>query len=205
MGYYLAGFDVVGVDIEPQPNYPFDFHQGDAIRFIRDYGREFDAIHASPPCQADCTLTAGTNRDRANHVSLLAETRDALASTGRPYIIEQPIGKAVMSRSLVLCGLSFGLKVFRHRQFELSGLTVPQPEHPSHQGHRVRGWRHGRFYEGDMFAVYGNGGYKGTIAEWQEAMGIDWTSDRRELAEAIPPAYTRYIGENLRFVESVAA
>ncbi|GAA3158498.1 hypothetical protein GCM10010466_56560 [Planomonospora alba] len=195
MGYHLAGFEVTGVDIAPQPNYPFTFHQGDALAFVREHGRAFDVIGACPPCQADCTLTAGTNQGRADHRSLLAATRAALLSTGRPWIIENPIGRARMRRDLLLCGLMFPpLRVFRHRQFELHGLSVPQPAHPSHAGHRVRGWRHGRFHDGDMVAVYGDGGGKGSVAEWQAAMGIDWTDDRRELAEAIPPAYTLHIG-----------
>ncbi|MER6826568.1 DNA cytosine methyltransferase [Streptosporangium sp. NPDC000563] len=195
MGYHLAGFDVTGIDINPQPNYPFTFHQGDAITFVREHGRSYDVVNACPPCQADCTLSAGTNQGRGDHRSLMAETRAALLSTGRPWIIENPVGRAPMRRDLLLCGLMFSdLKVFRHRQFELHGLTVPQPAHPGHAGHRVRGWRHGRYYDGDMVAVYGDGGGKGSITEWQSAMGIDWTDSRRELAEAIPPAYTHHIG-----------
>ncbi|GII01743.1 DNA cytosine methyltransferase [Planobispora takensis] len=195
MGYHLAGFEVTGVDIAPQPNYPFTFVQGDALAFVREHGTDFDIIGACPPCQADCTLTAGTNQGRSTHRSLLAATRTALLSTGRPWIIENPIGRARMRCDLLLCGLMFPpLRVFRHRQFELHGLAVPQPAHPSHAGHRVRGWRHGRFHDGDMLAVYGEGGGKGSIAEWQTAMGIDWTDVRRELAEAIPPAYTLHIG-----------
>ncbi|WP_219498521.1 DNA cytosine methyltransferase [Nonomuraea ceibae] len=196
MGYHRAGFDVTGVDIAPQPNYPFTFHQGDAVAFIRAHGHEYDLIHVSPPCQADCTLTAGTNQDRRHlHRSMLAVVRDALMATGRPWLIEQPMGQARMRRDLLLCGLMFDLKVFRHRQFELHGLTIPQPDHPTHHGHRVRGWRHGRFYEGDMVAVYGDGGGKGSITDWQTAMGIGWTDVRREIAEAIPPAYTQHIGQ----------
>ncbi|WP_214412315.1 DNA cytosine methyltransferase [Sphaerisporangium fuscum] len=198
MGYHLAGFEVTGVDIAPQPNYPFTFHQADAITFVREHGHEYDVINACPPCQADCTLTAGTNQGRVNHRSLMAQTREALMSTGRPWLIENPVGKAKMRADLVLCGLMFpGLRVFRHRQFELHGLAVPQLDEPSHRGHRVRGWRHGRFYEGDMVAVYGDGGGKGSITEWQDAMGITWTDVRREIAEAIPPAYTHYIGRTI--------
>lgn len=95
---------------------------------------------------------------------------------------------------IVLCGLMFGLNVFRHRLFELSGFACLQQPHPTHRGHRVAGWRHGRRYAGDMTAVYGDGGGKGSVADWQQALGIDWTDDRRELAEAIPPAFTHHIG-----------
>ncbi|GIH81195.1 DNA cytosine methyltransferase [Planobispora longispora] len=198
MGYHLAGFEVTGVDIAPQPDYPFTFHQGDALEFVREHGHEYDVIAAGPPCQADCTLTAGTNAGRRHlHRSLLAATREALLVTGRPWLIEQPVGTARMRRDLLLCGLMFGLQVFRHRQFELCGLAVAQPEHPSHAGHRVRGWRHGRYHDGDMIAVYGAGGGKGSIPEWQAAMGIAWTASRRTLAEAIPPAYSLHIGRAL--------
>jgi hypothetical protein len=199
-GYVAAGFHVTGVDIEDHSRgyAGHEFVQGDAIGFIKEHGHEFDAIHAGPPCQRDCALTAGTNAHRAGlHVSLLAPTRDALDATGVPYVIEQPQGKAVMRKDLLLCGLQFGLKVFRHRQFELGGWAATSPRHPSHQGHRVAGWRHGVRYEGDMVAVYGDGGGKGSVADWQRAMGIDWMSDKKDLAEAIPPAYTEWVGRQL--------
>lgn len=102
-----------------------------------------------------------------------------------------------MRADLVLCGLMFGLGVFRHRIFETSGFAAASIQHPTHRGHRVAGWRHGERHDGDMFAVYGEGGGKGTVAQWRSAMGIDWTEDRYELAQAIPPAYTRFIGEQL--------
>lgn len=196
-GYKRAGFHVTGVDVEDHSEgYAGDeFVQGDALEFILEHGHEFDLIHAGPPCQADCALMAGTNADMVHgHVSLLAQTRDCLKRVGRPYVIEQPIGKAKMRRDVLLCGLHFGLKVFRHRQFELGGWSMPNPAHPSHSGHRVAGWRHGTYYEGDMFAVYGDGGGKGSVADWQRAMGIDWMTDKKDLAEAIPPAMTEFLG-----------
>lgn len=199
MGYHRAGFDVVGVDIEPQPNYSFEHHQGDAIEYLLAHGREFDAIHTSPPCQANIAITAG-NRGRAgwsdSHVNLIPATRDALIAVGRPWVIENGVSKELRP-DVTLCGLMFGLKVFRHRYFEVGGWLPMQLAHPSHRGHRVAGWRHGVRYDGDMLAVYGDGGGKGTVAEWQEAMGIDWTDSRRALAEAIPPAYTEFIGAAL--------
>lgn len=196
-GYQLTGFHVTGVDINPQPRYCGDeFHQGDAVEFIREHGHEFDLIHASPPCQHDCTLTAGTNKGKFTYPDLLEPTREALESTGRPYIIEQPQGKASkrMRTDLKLCGEQFGLAVIRHRIFEVQGIEVPWLEHKKHRG-RVKGWRHGEFYDGPYFAVYGDGGGKGTVQEWQDALGIHWTDVRKELAEAIPPAYTKYIGK----------
>lgn len=212
-GYQLAGFHVTGVDFRPQPNYcGDDFHEADAIHFLIEHGHEYDAIHASCPCQDNIRITAG-NRGRKGwsdwHVNLIPPTRAALAyvraRTGAPTVIEN--GETDCLRpDLVLCGLSFGLRVYRHRYFELDGFAALAPGHPSHRGHRVAGWRHGVRYEGDMFAVYGDGGGKGTVAEWQAAMGIDWTDVRAELVEAIPPAYTEFIGSQIMaHLEAVAA
>ncbi|GAA2810127.1 hypothetical protein GCM10010441_38470 [Kitasatospora paracochleata] len=191
-GYHRAGFDVTGIDINPQPNYPHRFVQGDAVEYIREHGAEFDFIHASPPCQAGCTLTAGTNKGRV-YPQLIPPARAALESTGRPWVMENVLG-APIRRDITLCGEMFGLAVVRHRGFEAGGgLVLDQPEHRPHRG-RVAGMRHGKWYQGPYFAVYGNGGGKGTVQQWQHAMGIHWTADRRELAEAIPPAYTELIG-----------
>jgi hypothetical protein len=196
-GYQALGCHVTGVDMRPLERYCGDeFYWGDAIEFIRRRGHEYDLIHAGPPCQFDCTLTAGTNAGKFSYPNLLVPTRDALESTGRPYVLEQPPGRASrrMRVDLTLCGEMFGLGVVRHRNFELGGWTAAKPQHIKHRG-RVAGMRHGEWFEGPYFAVYGNGGGKGTVAQWQQAMGIDWTNVRKEIAEAIPPAYTRYIGE----------
>lgn len=194
MGYRQAGFEVVGVDVNPQSNYPFDFIQADALDATRFTFASFDLIHASPPCQASSALTKGTNKDRAHlHQDLIPEVRRMLDRSGRPYVIENVQGSA-LRRDITLCGEMFGLAVIRHRYFELGGWAAPPPPHKPHRG-RVAGMRHGLWFEGPYFAVYGEGGGKGTVAQWQDAMGIDWTDVRREIAEAIPPAYTRYVGE----------
>lgn len=200
-GYADAGFEVIGVDIDDQPRYPFTFVQMDALWYLRQYLRNswwerFDAIHASPPCQKHSALTKGTNKGR-EYGDFLAETRELLVNLGLPWVIENVAG-APMRKDLRLCGEMFGLGVIRHRFFEFGGgLTAPRIEHPEHRG-RVAGMRHGVWYEGPYFAVYGEGGGKGTVAQWQQAMGIDWTSVRREIAEALPPAYTRFIGDHMR-------
>jgi DNA (cytosine-5)-methyltransferase 1 len=197
MGYHRAGFDVVGVDIDPQPAYPFEFHQADAVAYLAAQGRDFDVIHASPPCQAHSALTKG-NRARGQqdeHVDLIPVTRALLDHIGRPYVIENVQG-APVRRDLTLCGEMFGLSVIRHRYFELGGWTTAQPEHRKHRG-RVAGMRHGEWFTGPYFAVYGDGGGKGTVAQWRRAMGIDWMTERHDLAEAIPPAYTEWIGAQL--------
>ncbi|MFE7744879.1 DNA methylase [Nocardia sp. NPDC057455] len=188
------------MDIEPQPDYPFDGFQADALDFARRHGHEFDAIHASPPCQSSTALTKGTNAKRnaalgRRHPQLIPETRAVLEAIGRPFVIENVQG-APIRRDLRLCGEMFGLRVLRHRVFELGGWSVAQPVHLKHRG-RVSGCRHGEWFTGPYVAVYGEGGGKGSVPEWQDAMGIDWTANRRSLAEAIPPAYTQWIGAAL--------
>lgn len=218
MGLYLAGFRVVAVDIDDQPNHPgrlvdseeIRFVQADAVDYIRRYGSAFHYISTSPPCQHDCTLTAGTNGSRGfEYPDLIGPTRDALMRTGRPWHIENPPGRASkkMRRDVYLCGEMFGLGVIRHRNFELGGWSMPQPQHLPHRG-RVAGMRHGEWFTGPYFQVYGEGGGKGTVQQWQAAMGIGWTSVRREIAEAIPPAYAQLIGRQAAAhlgVEAVAA
>lgn len=207
-GYMDAGFRVIGVDIEDQPNYcGDDFIHMDALDYLRDtmdcneFG--FDAVHASPPCQASCTLIKGNQRATAqNHINLIPETRDLLARTRVPTVIENVQGSD-LRRDLTLCGEMFGLGVIRHRYFECN-FPVVQPPHVKHRG-RVRGWRHGKYFDGPYVAVYGDGGGKGSITEWQQAMGIDWTDVRLEIAEAIPPAYTEFVGAQLLQAVKAAA
>ena len=195
VGYARAGFEVVGVDIAAQPAYPFEFHQADALEWLRSNDLSgFDAIHASPPCQAASMLTKGTQQGKREHPNWIPATRRALKETGLPYVIENVIGSD-LRKDLVLCGEMFGLGVVRHRWFETT-FKVEQPRHLRHRG-RVRGWEHGTYYDGPYRAVYGKGGAKGRIKEWQDAMGIDWTTHRKSIAEAIPPAYTQHIGQAL--------
>lgn len=226
MGYRRAGFDVYGVDIDPQPNYPFWFHQGDAldvqaslligelVRFRNPAGEvayrtldDFVGAHASFPCQAENPLTTGTNK-RPNkvkgvvHPQLIPHGRDLLLATGLPWVIENTAG-APIRKDLRLVGDMFRgpdgaypLAVWRPRFLELHGFTVEQPPMPKKRG-RTRGWRHGIYYDGPYFAVYGDGGGKGSVADWQAAMGIDWTDVKKELTEAIPPLYAEHVGRHL--------
>jgi hypothetical protein len=195
-GYQEAGFYVIGVDINPQPDYCGDeFVQMDAIKFIRKHRRRFDVVHASPPCQDFSVLTLG-NRARGlfdNHQNLIAPTRAALLKTKGPWVMENVMG-APMRNDLELCGLMFNLPLLRHRKFELHGFSVQTPEHPSHKGHRVKGYRHGKLVDGDLYGVYGSGGSKGSLKEWQRAVGVDWTRNFHSLSECIPPSYSRHIG-----------
>ncbi|GAA2246343.1 hypothetical protein GCM10010430_30470 [Kitasatospora cystarginea] len=190
MGYHQAGFEVVGVDIDHQPSYPFEFIRADAVEYATANAHLFDFVHASPPCQSHSALTKGTNKGRT-YPDILGPLRNVLTASGVPFVLENVQGSP-LRRDLTLCGEMFGLRVIRHRYFEVHGFTANAPSHQPHRG-RVAGMRHGQWFEGPYFAVYGEGGGKGTVSQWQDAMGIHWTDVRREIAEAIPPAYTTYV------------
>lgn len=202
MGYHRAGFDVTGVDLFPQPRYPFRFIQADALT-VDLCG--FDAIHASPPCQGYAAGPRNTNvamGRRYEHPLLIEPIRERLLAAGVPYVIENVVG-APLRDPVRLCGTSFGLPLRRHRLFEASFLLlVPECQHGRFTEKRYwTGWTQGGHGVGNKrrattVQVYGNGGEK---HEWPAAMGIDWmTYD--ELAEAIPPVYTEHIGRTLRLV-----
>lgn len=191
MGYWLAGFEVLGVDIEPRPNYPFPFVRADAVSYVRKHGHRFDLLHGSWPCQHRAAITKGTNRHlQDTYPDLLPEGREAMLAAGRPYVIETTGCRP----DVVLCGTQFGLPILRHRKFEVHGWFPMALPHVKHRG-RVRGHRHGVKYEGDYVAIYGKGGGKASVPEAQAALGIYWTDVHEELTEAIPPAYTQFLGE----------
>jgi DNA (cytosine-5)-methyltransferase 1 len=194
MGYHRAGFEVVGVDIESQKNYPFEFVQGDAIEYIREHGHEFDVIHASPPCQAFCDLKDMYNAK--SHLDLLTPTRAALKAVGKPYVIENVPG-APMQNYITLCGTAFGLgtdsaELWRHRLFEVVPPILLVPPCAHRRKPRVIGvyGGHGR----DRRRTVNTQDFS-TDAQ-RQAMGIDWMTGA-ELSQAIPPAYTEWIGKRL--------
>lgn len=201
MGYHLAGFDVVGVDIEPQPNYPFKFIRGDALEYLAECGGCYDAIAASPPCQAFSrvqSLGAARNGSYPVHADLIEPTRLLLEDWGKPYVIENVEG-APLHNPAMLCGSMFpSLRVYRHRLFETNWLLMTPPHSPHRDTTPPAG--NGLSPKG-YISVCGSGGVKGMnsaqiLKTWQEAMDIDWMN-RRELAQAIPPAYTFFIGSQL--------
>lgn len=196
MGYHRAGFEtIVGWDIEQVDDYPFELVVGDITTITPDYLDQFDAVHISPPCQSQTALTKGTNKGR-EYPNLIPFARQLVDAWGGPAVIENVQGSE-LRRDMTLCGEMFGLNVLRHRYFEFHGwMPDAQPAHVPHRG-RVAGYRHGAWYDGPYFAVYGDGGGKGSVDQWRDAMGIDWTRDRKNLAEAIPPAYTEFIGAQL--------
>jgi DNA (cytosine-5)-methyltransferase 1 len=187
VGYHRAGFDVVGFDNVPQPNYPFEFIQGDALAASLT---GFDAVHASPPCPA-YSLATHYHGTQDNHPDLYKPVQEKLLASGLPYVIENVPGSPVR-KDLVLCGEMFGLRVHRHRLFELHGFFVLAPRH---QPHVLKGaLTNCHIEEGHARLVAGNYADHEDAAD---AMGIDWPMSRRELANAIPPAYTFWIGERL--------
>jgi DNA (cytosine-5)-methyltransferase 1 len=193
MGYSRADFEVVGVDLNPQPRYPFEFHQGDAIQFLAENWEDFDAFHASPPCQAYTALKS--LRDN-KHPQLVVPTRWGLQATGKPYVIENVPGSPLVD-PIVLCGSMFHLgancrdgvyrQLRRHRLFESNvKLTAPNCKH-----------------DGPVIGVYGTGGggkmtrgYKGDKKDSLAAICAPWM-DRKGISQSIPPAYTEYIGKQL--------
>ena len=191
MGYHRAGFEVVGVDIDPQPRYPFEFHQGDALHYLAEHWQEFDAVHASPPCQPFSAMSACRPGLAEEYPDLVAATRNLLDLTGLPYVIEN-VPRSPLRPDLVLCGQMFGLELYRHRIFETNApeVLMAQPEHPRHV---VPASRAGHWKPGTIMSV---SGHVSPIAVAKQAMGIEWMT-RDELAESIPPAYTEWIGARL--------
>src|ERR1039458_774731 len=195
-GYSKAGFDIVGVDINPQPNYPFAFVQTDAMNLDPKFISTFDAIHASPPCQSYSDL-AKRNGNADAWPRLIDPVREVLERSGLPYIIENVEG-AHLRNPIVLCGTMFkGLRVIRHRLFE-TNFPILTPKHGSHPKVHTFDKRKAHYGKPDDMVdfVQVTGGGNCTIAAARDAMGINWMT-KNELNEAIPPAYTRFIGKQL--------
>jgi DNA (cytosine-5)-methyltransferase 1 len=203
-GYAAAGFDVVGVDIEEQPNYPFPFVKADALEYVAEHGHKYDAIHASPPCQGYSPHVSSNDSQWVptkgkSEPKLIEPLRGLLAATGKPYVIENVVGaRHELRANLMLCGSMFGLPLARHRLFE-SNVFLEQPEHVTCRGIAKRfalerGWEYR-----DM-SVTGKGRRAGTADRWKEILGIPASEQltQHQLAECIPPAYTEHIGRALR-------
>lgn len=220
-GYQLAGFHVTGVDIRPQPRYAGDtFFQDDALDYIASHGHEYEAVHASPPCQAFTQMSAryrGKGGKADSHPDLLTPTRALLRTFPQPWVIENvPGARRLMRPMIVLHGGMFGLGVHRPRLFESNVLLLAQRtacvRHPvgvygaKPDGHMTYRYRNnGMSRDPDGTPRYAGKNVIRTarsLSEAQEAMGIDWmTWD--EIKEAIPPAYTEFIGQQLiRFLGS---
>lgn len=179
MGYYRAGFSkIVGVDIEPQKRYPFEFVQADALEFCEKWGRDFDMVVGSPPCQPYSVTSFLSN---GNHPRLIGETRRTMKATGRPYVIENVPG-APLINPIKLCGTMFpDLRVIRHRLFECSPVVW---------------FPLGCCYHWGSVSACGRGKSKNNPGGGRLAMGIDWMT-KAELSQAIPPAYTEWLGKQM--------
>jgi len=213
MGYYRAGFEVVGVDIKPQKNYPFEFVQADALEYVAEHGYKYHMIHASPPCQIHSTMTKGRWQDRLDsHVNLIPATREALIKTGKSYVIENVAGaRKELITPLMLCGTMFNLRasngaqLWRHRYFECNPVILFPPatcRHEKQPAIGVYGGGQHPLRKNATIGVYGSTGRQSSrdgksfygIEDRKLAMGIDWMVGK-ELNQAIPPAYTEYIGK----------
>lgn len=192
VGYARAGFEVVGVDIKPQPNYPFEFVRDEAFDYLASYigcpwGLPWDAIHASPPCQA---FTKAQKLQGNEHPDLIAPTRELLEATGLPWVIENVLGAPLINPAVLEGQMFPELRIHRTRLFETNWpLWVPElrppPPRQTKMGRPPR--------DGEAMHVVG---HFSDVAAGRKAMGIDWMT-RDELSEAIPPAYTEFIGTQL--------
>ncbi len=188
-GYELAGFEVTGVDINPQKNYVGDFVCDDALMFLAEFGHEYDAIHASPPCQHYSKMTSSLRARGKIYPDLIAETRDTLNAVDKPYIIEN-VSSAPLRDAVLLCGTMFNIPTYRHRLFE-TNWPLNQLPHPRHVapvntiGIKPK--------DGEFIEYVGN--FIG-LDIVQRFTGLTWLTTK-QLSQSIPPQYTRYIGREL--------
>lgn len=200
-GYQQAGFEVTGVDNLDQPNNPHKFILDDALEYLIKYGNNYDVIHASPPCQKYSVATYPYRKEGKEYADFIEPIRNVLIQLGIPYIIEN-VPLAPIRNDVVLRGYVFNLRVIRERVFELGNGLFMLQEEMYKTDKQVK--------KGDFVSVFGNGSlkfhkndsdfkeHKGSILNnWRFAMGIPWAKTYKELANAIPPAYTKYIGEQI--------
>lgn len=189
MGYRRAGFDVIGVDIAPQPRYPFPFIQADALTLDLDFLGQFDAHHASPVCKRYSACSVINDR---NHPDQISDVREMLIKTGKPWVIENVEG-APLKNPTWLCGTMFGIRTYRHRGFETS-FNLPSLFHPPHRAPLRKMGR--PVQDGEFIHVVGH--YSG-VQLAREVMGMPWGT-RDGMSQAVPVAYTEYVGRFLRGV-----
>ncbi len=198
MGYYQAGFeDITGIDIAPQKRYPFRFIQCDALEYLAEHGHKYDFIHASPPCQrySECTPPQYRN----NHPDLIGITRELLIQTEKPFVIENvENARSLLKSPVMLCGSMFELDIWRHRYFEMFPNNVILTPACDHSRRPV-------LITGTTRRTPVNGGrFEYSAQDCRNASGLHWMT-RKEMDEAIPPAYTKFIGEQyLKGLENAA-
>ena len=193
MGYHRAGFEVVGVDIKPQPHYPFEFHQADALTYPLE---DFDCYHASPPCQAYSMAGQQWRAAGKEYPDLIKTIRLRLQKTGKQYVIEN-VPKSPLINPIILNGAMFGLRVHRIRffecSFEMPFILLPQHKKPVKMGRPIQ-------KEDDIIQPVG---HLSGVDHARKVMGINWYMTQGEIAQAIPVAYTEYIGKYLMKVLEV--
>lgn len=207
-GYWFAGFnEIVGVDIAPQPHYPFAFVQADALEYLAERGHEFDAIHASPPCQGYSIMRNLPWLRERDYPLLILPTLEMLERLGKPYVLENVMGARYGATGLTrhglevhglkagwLCGTMFNQSFYRHRLFATNWLWLA-PEHQKHKrtdGAALAKWQNGNGAQAEGVGIGHAKGWR----QAAEAMGIGWMT-RGELTQAIPPCYTDFIGRFL--------
>lgn len=188
MGYHRAGFEITGVDISPQPRFPFRFIQADAVEYTREHGHEYAAVAGGPPCQ----WWSKTQRIQGNnHPQLISPFREVLVELGKPYVIENvEDARSELVNPELLCGASFGLHTYRHRLFE-TNWGFGSPAHPEHTARPVKMGRALR--DGDWYHAVGN--FQG-VDYVRRDLDVPWMN-RDGIRECIPPAYSEYIGRQL--------
>jgi len=183
-GLQNLGFEVIGIDLEEHKNYPGIFLKADVLsldpKWIND---NFDGVHASPPCQAFTPSTAQWKQKGYEYPDLIEDTRELLKKSLLPFVMEN-VPQAPLRKDLELCGLMFGLPVYRHRIFEIEGFEVPQIQHRKHEG------------EQECDSIYGKARRAGQISKWRYVLETPWMNEGG-LGEAIPPRYTEYIFQHL--------
>jgi DNA (cytosine-5)-methyltransferase 1 len=205
-GYAAAGWDLIGVDVDPQPRYPYRFIRGDALEVLADLAAEVDAVHASPPCQHYSITRHSHSRE---HPDLVGPTRDALEAAGLPWIMENVPG-APLRNYVELCGASFGLEAVdldgtplvlrRHRLFE-SSVMLWAPPPCACSSYRRRGYAVGGVYDGGRrdrveAREIRHGGYTPPPTVRAELLGVAGMT-QYGMSQAIPPAYTYWLGREL--------
>jgi DNA (cytosine-5)-methyltransferase 1 len=211
MGYNYAGFEVTGVDIKNQPNYPFTFIKNDVLEVLKDknFLNQFDVIHASPPCQGYSKATKPDSiyvhySQGKDTPRLIIDVRKELLGTGKYYIIENVVGaKMDLIDPIKLNGYMFNLPIQRTRLFECNFPVQALPNVTKRGYAKKYAQMHNIDYR-DM-SVTGKSRRKGSIDVWRKIMGMDWAGRGWELTEAIPPVYTKYIGEQLLIHHSYAS
>jgi len=203
MGYHRAGFDIVGVDIAPQPHYPFEFREGDAMEILRDrdYLATFDAVHASFPCQRWSRLSRATGK-AGRWPDLITPGRPLLRAAGVAYVIENVPEAPLRGNVVLLCGETFALEIIRHRAFETSHfILAPQC---CHEFGGIWTGRYIAFRRGKSPHTGKRPPRPNTRTAYRDAMGCDWMTTV-EAAQAIPPLYTQWIGTQLLAAMEAAA